>query len=170
MNKYGFLSSVLFFILLFLPALPIGIYFGSESNPWLGINYYYQISLALLTHESSSVYLWGMSTSGSPLIWYQNHLLTFIFLVLIGTAGATIILIGSFKETETGKKLTRTGFIFQLIAFLYVIIGIPIYSNELIGVQFNYVDIFLFLQFGFYVFLLSTILSLIARIKHPIND
>lgn len=170
MNKLGFLSSIIFFLAYFFPFLPLGIYFDSKPNLLFGVNSYFQMELNLFHFENTQIFLWGIISDEGAFFWHEVDLITTIFFLIIGLLGGTLTLMGSFKETETGKKITKVGTAFLMVVFLYSIIGFPIYSNQLVGIQLNYVEIFLHLYYGFYFLLISTVLSIIARIKHPISE
>ena len=59
-------------------------------------------------------------------------------------------------------------FLSLLFIILYSILGFTIYSEEIFGVKFGLLEVFSYLDYGFYILLLNLILSFIAFIKHPL--
>lgn len=166
MNKYGFISLILTLVLFFLQFIPIGLYFQFE-NPFM--NCYERIPIQLFTYQDKELFIWGIVTNGVFQNWFEVNILTgILFLVLLPLAGLLTI-IGFWKENKTGKKLMNVNFVLLLVILPYSIIGIPIYSEEILGVQFSYFDIFSHLNYGFFILLINLILALIAYIKHPIQ-
>ncbi|MHA1149045.1 MAG: hypothetical protein ACTSR8_12475 [Promethearchaeota archaeon] len=182
MNKYGFLSAILTFILLFFHFIPIGIYFkpGGDISLWLlqffGINensffnYYESIPVDLFHYRNKQVYISGILSGDSFTLWHQIHLFTFFLLFILTVISGIITLIGCTKENKNGAKLMSFNLYALLLIILYILIGIPIYSRVLIDVQFKYLDIFYYLSFGFYILIIDFILALEAKKNHPINE
>ncbi|MEE9379348.1 MAG: hypothetical protein V3V33_15090 [Candidatus Lokiarchaeia archaeon] len=133
------------------------------------MNCYERIPIQLFTYQDKELFIWGIVTNGVFQNWFEVNILTgILFLVLLPLAGILTI-IGFWKENKTGKKLMNVNFVLLLVILLYSIIGIPIYSEEILGVQFSYFDIFSHLNYGFFILLINLILALIAYIKHPIQ-
>ncbi len=181
MNKYGFLSSLLTLMLLLLQFIPLGIYFkpGGKIDSWIALilglkenplfNFRESIPISLIHYKNYKVFLWGIITPEKINFWYQIHGLTFLIFFLLGAIDGFITLIGSVKENEMGKKIMNFNFYIILTILLYLLMGIPIYSKSILGTQFNFLDIFFFLNFGFYILLIDMILAIIAKYKHPIK-
>ena len=166
MNKYGLISLLLTCVLLLLQFIPLGVYFQFEAPL---VNSYIRIPIQLFTYQDKELFIWGMVTNGIFQNWFDLNILTgIIFLVLLPLTGIVTIF-GFWKESQTCKKLMNVNFVLLLVILLYSIIGIPIYSEEILGVQFNYFDIFSHLNYGFFILLINLILALIAYIKHPIQ-
>ena len=166
MNKYGFISLILTLVLFFLQFIPIGLYF-QFGNPFM--NCYERIPIQLFTFQDRQLFIWGMETSGVFQNWFEVNILTGIFFLVLLPLAGILTIFGFWKENKTGKKLMNANFIFLLVILLYSIIGIPIYSEEILGVQFSYFDIFSHLNYGFFILFINLILALIAYIKHPIQ-
>ena len=77
-------------------------------------------------------------------------------------------LIGCTKDNSSGKRLIAINFYALLAISLFIIIGIPIYSQELIGTELNFLDIFFRLNFGFYFLIADLVIAAIAYGNHPI--
>jgi len=180
MNRLGFISGLISTFLVLFQFIPLGIHFGVEGScsNWLlaffGIknpifNAYSSLPLNLFTYENTNIYLWGLSVNGTLFFWFEVNLLSFIFLFLLSIVSVIITFVGCKKETQTGKKLMNANLILLILVFLFSIIGIPVYSQEIIGIQFGYFDIFLYLNYGFYLLLINILISLIAYIKHPLQ-
>ncbi|MFX1589977.1 MAG: hypothetical protein ACFFC1_17680 [Promethearchaeota archaeon] len=181
MNKFGFLSGIFTIILVLLQFIPLGLNFGVEgvSSIWL-LNYFgvsnpvlssfVKFPLEIVSYGDKQIYLWGMINGDELYLWFEINITAFIFLFVISIFIAIFSIIGSKKENSTGKKLTTFSFIAYIIIILYLIIGIPIYSQEILGIQFGYFDIFLYLNYGFYFLILNCILALIALLKHPLKE
>ncbi len=180
MNKYAFLSGLLTLFLLFFQFIPLGIIFGSSGsisnwvlayfgsiNPF--VNYYSKISLELMSIGEYQIFLWGIIYNGTLYIWIEVHFITFIFLFCISILAIITTFIASGKESKLGQRLCNFSILFIGLIFAYFLIGIPIYSNLIIGVQLGYFDIFYYLNFGFYVLLLDFILAIVSRINLPVN-
>jgi hypothetical protein len=114
--------------------------------------------------------MWGINGGGGVLHWFAIHSLTGIFFMVLLPLSGILTIFGFWKEDQTGKKLMNANFILLLVIMLYSIIGIQIYSEEIIGVQFGYFDIFLYLDYGFYLLLLNVIIAAISFWKHPLED
>lgn len=170
MNKLGFISGLISTILLFLPFIPIGIYFGTETNPWLGFNYYIRFQVSLVKYENVGFFLWGTLTNSSFSIWLFSDILSFIFLTLIGLLAVIFSFLGCFKEDKLGKRFMNFILLANLFLILYVLIGFTIYSRELFGSAFNLLDIYNYLDYGFFILLLNFIISIVAFITHPIEE
>ena len=166
MNKFGFLSLILTFVLFFLQFIPLGVYFQFE-NPF--VNSHVRIPIQLFTFQDNELFIWGMVPNGVFQNWFEVNILTGIFFLVLLPLAGILTIFGFWKENKTGKKLMNANFILLLVILLYSIIGIPIYSEEILGVQFNYFDIFSHLNYGFFILLINLILALIANIKHPIQ-
>lgn len=179
MNKFGFISSIFSLILFFLQFIPLGLYYGEETltnswlavylgiegNPWLA--FHTKIPIELFNYEGKKLYVWGMISNGKLHIWYEIDLLTFFMLFVLTFLAGFLALIGCAEENKQGKKLMNINFLALLTVFLYSIIGIPVYSKTILDHQLGFMDIFFYLNFGFYMLLFDLILALIARFKHP---
>lgn len=168
MNKLGFISSCFTMVLLFLRFIPLGIYFGSQTNPWLGLNYHLEISIQLFNYNGQEIFLWGIFSDNSIKLWMDMHLLAFIFLSCIAFLSIIISFIGCLKEDEAGKKLIKANFYCLFAVVLFLIIGLPIYSDEILGAQLDYLDIFYYIDYGFYLILANLVIALIAIFAHPV--
>lgn len=166
MNKYGFISLILTLVLFFLQFIPLGIYFQFE-NPF--INCYERIPIQLITYQDNQLFIWGIVTDGVFQNWFEVNVLTGIFFLVILPLAGILTIFGFWKENQTGKKLMSVNFIGLLLVLLYSIIGIPIYSEEILGVQFGYYDIFLYINYGYFILLVNLIFATIGYIKHPIQ-
>jgi len=113
MNNYAFLSGLLTFFLLFFQFIPLGIIFGSSGsisnwvlayfgsiNPF--VNYYSKISLELMSIGEYQIFLWGIIYNGTLYIWFELHIVTFIFLFCISILAIIATLIASGKESKFG--------------------------------------------------------------------
>jgi len=182
MNKFGFISAFLTLVLFLFQYIPLGLYFGSEgpiytwlseffgfsTNSW--INSFVQISIEIFSYQGKQIFLFGMSTNGTLQLWFDIHFLTFLILFIITPLTILLAFIGCAKENTSGKKLINTNFFLVLLIFLYCIIGIPIYTKEILGIQFGFMEIFFYLHFGFYILLIDLIMAAIAKSKHPLQD
>ncbi len=166
MNKYGFLSLILTFVLFFLQFIPIGFYFQFE-NPV--VNSYTRIPIQLFTYEEIQIFFWGIISNGTFRLWFDVNFLTGIFFLIFTPLAALFNLFGFWKENTTGKRLMNLNFVLLLTILLYSIIGIPIYSQEILGYQLGYFDIFFYLNYGFFILLINVIIAGIGYIKHPIQ-
>ncbi len=166
MNKFGFVSLILTFVLFFLQFIPLGFYFQFE-NPI--VNSYIRIPIQLFTYEDKQLFFWGIETNGTLQNWFEVNFLTGLFLLILTPLAGFLNIIGFWRENDTGKKLMNANFIILLVIFLYIIIGIPIYSEEIIGVQFGYFDIFYYLNYGFFILIINLIIAGIGSGKHPIK-
>ncbi|NVM34660.1 MAG: hypothetical protein HWN81_03630 [Candidatus Lokiarchaeota archaeon] len=166
MNKYSFISLMITLVLLFLQFIPIGIYFQFE-NPF--INCYERLPIQLFTFQDRQLFIWGMETSGVFQNWFEINILTGIFFLVLLPLTGILTIFGFWRENQTGKKLMNANFILLFVILLYSIIGIPIYSEEILGVQFSYFNIFLYLNYGFFILLINIIFAIIGYIKHPIQ-
>ena len=180
MNKFAFLSGILTLILLFFQFIPLGIIFGSSgsisnwllacfglTNPF--INYYSTISLELMSVGDYQVFLWGIINNGTLYTWIEIHFITFLFLFCVSILSIITSFIASGKENKLGQRMCNFSLFFIGVIFAYFLIGIPIYSNLIVGIELGYFNIFYYLNFGFYVLLLDLCITVISRIKHPIN-
>ena len=182
MNKYGFLSAILTFILLSFHYIPLGIYFepgglvpiwllqffGINENPFF--NYYESIPVDLFHYSDKQVYISGVLSRGFVTLWYQIHLITFIIMFVLTLLSGLLAFIGCAKESKGGAKLISFNFYALLIIILYLLIGVPMYSLDLIGAQFQYFDIFYYLSFGFYILIIDFILAIAAKKNHTIKE
>ena len=166
MNKYGFLSLILTFVLFFLQFIPIGYYFQFEKPV---VNSYTRIPIQLFTYEEIQIFFWGIISNGTFRLWFDVNFLTGIFFIIFTPLAALFNLFGFWKENTTGKRLMNLNFVLLLTILLYSIIGIPIYSQEILGIQFEYFDIFFYLNYGFFILLINVIIAGIGYIKHPIQ-
>ncbi len=166
MNKYAFLSLILTLVLFFLQFIPIGIYF-QLNNPL--VNSYTRIPIQLFTYEEIQIFFWGILSNGTFRLWFDVNFLTGIFFLIFTPIAAISNLFGFWRENKTGKRLVNANFVLLLIVLLYSIIGIPVYSDEIIGIQFEYFDIFYYLNYGFFILLINVIIAGIGYIKHPIQ-
>jgi len=180
MNKFGFLSGIFTIILVFLQFIPLGFNFGVEgvSSIWVltyfGVNNpvlssFVRFPLELFSYGDRQIFLWGIIIGDELYLWFEINVLSFIFLFLISILTVILSIVGSIKENPTGKRLINFSLIALIFILLYSIIGIPIYSQEILGTQFGYFDIFLYLNYGFFILILNCILALFAYIKHPIS-
>ena len=180
MNKYAFLSGFFTLILSFLEFIPLGINFGSPglfsnwiltylgfSNPLM--SYYETFSLALMNYGDYEIFLWGLIQNGTLYSWVEIHPLTFIFFFILSILAILASFIASFKSTKFGKRMANLNLICIVFIFGYFLIGIPIYSQQIIGIQYNYFDIFFNLNYGFYLLSIDSILSIFSYIKHSIE-
>jgi len=181
MNKFGFLLGIFTLILVFLQFIPLGLNFGvgGVSSSWLltyfgvsnpVLSSFVKFPLELITYGDRQIFLWGMIFGDELYLWFEINILTFIFLFVISILIAIFSIIGSKKENSIGKKLILFSLIAYIIIILYLIIGIPICSQEILGIQFGYIDIFLNLNYGFYILILNCILALVAYLKHPLKE
>ena len=182
MNKFGFLSSILTFVLFLCMFIPLGLEIGVEgtisvwlgkifditTNPWIGAHVH--IPIELINYGNQQVFLWGIVQGGNIYLWYEIHILGFILLFCLSLVSAVLALVGSVKESLGGKKLIAFNSYAILTIFLFVIIGIPIYSKEILGSSMNFLDIFFLLNFGFYLLLIDLICALIAYPIHPVGE
>ncbi|MHA1455977.1 MAG: hypothetical protein ACTSR5_08355, partial [Promethearchaeota archaeon] len=99
----------------------------------------------------------------------EIHLVTFIFLFCLSILAIITAFIASGKENKLGQRMSDFNLVFVGVIFAYFLIGIPIYSNLIIGIELGYFNIFYYLNFGFYVLLVDLILAIVSKIKHPIN-
>ncbi|MBD3195210.1 MAG: hypothetical protein GF317_09155 [Candidatus Lokiarchaeota archaeon] len=169
MNKLGFISTIISSILLFMPFIPLGIYFGSASNPWIGFNYYNTFAVSILTYNTKQIYMWGLISSGAAMFWFEYNLITLIFLSILSIIAIITSIVGTFKGDLLGKRFMGFNFFAQLFMNLYILIGFTIYSEEIFGVAFNLVDVYLYLDYGFFILFLNLIISFIAYRKHDIK-
>lgn len=170
MNKLGFISGLLSTILLFLPFIPIGIYFGTSTNPWLGLNYHIQLQVSIVRYGNIHIYLWGILKENSISMWLFFNFLSFIFLTVIGLLAIIFSFIGCFKENKLGKRFMNFIVLANLFIILYTLIGFTIYSREIFGNDFGLLEIYYYLDYGFYILLLNFIISVFAFISHPIKE
>jgi hypothetical protein len=166
MNKYGFISLILTLILFFLQFIPVGFYFQFE-NPIL--NSYTKIPIQLFTYQEQQLFFWGIKTGTTFRLWFEINFLTGIFLIFLTPLASILNIFGFWRENKTGKKLMNANFVLLLVVLLYSIIGIPVYSNEIVGIQFGYFDIFYYLNYGFYILLINVIIAGIGFLKHPVQ-
>lgn len=180
MNKFAFLSGMLTLLLLFFQFIPLGLTFGSSSilSNWIltyfGLNnpfisFYSAISLELISVGEYQVFMWGIINNGALYTWLEVHLITFIFLFCLSILSLLTAFVASGKEDKLGKRMASFNLAFIGVVFAYFLIGIPIYSNIIVGVELGYFNIFYYLNFGFYVLALNLILAIVAMIKHPLN-
>ena len=180
MNKFAFLSGMLTLLLLFFQFIPLGIMFGSNgaisnwmltyfglTNPFM--YYYSTISLEMMSVGDFQVFLWGIINNGTLYTWSEIHFVTFLFLFCLSLLSIITAFIASGKENKLGRRMNNFNLAFIGVIFAYFLIGIPIYSNFIIGIELGYFGIFYYLNFGFYILLLDLILAIISRIKHPMN-
>jgi hypothetical protein len=166
MNRFGFLSLILTFVLFFLQFIPLGFYFQFE-NPFL--NFYVRIPIQLLSFQNSHLFFLGVITNGVFQTWFEINFLTAVFFIILMPLTAVFVLFGFCKENKTGKKLILVNFIILLIILLYLIIGIPTLSLEIFGTPIDYLRIFIYLNYGFYLLALNVIIAAISYWKHPID-
>ena len=167
MNKYGFLSLILTIVLFILQFIPVGFFFQFE-NPI--VNTYIKIPIQLFTYQDKQLFLLGVETNGSFQFWFEINFLTGIFLTILAPLAIFLNLFGFWRENKTGKKLMNANFVLLLAILLYSIIGIPVYSEEILGVdQFGYFDIFYYLNYGFFILLINVVIAGIGFGKHPIQ-
>lgn len=170
MNKLGFISGLLSAIIFFLPFIPVGIYFGTESNPWLGFNYYIQFPVSIVRFGNMQIFLWGFLLDSSLNLWVLENIVSFIFLTIPGLLSVIFSFIGCFKEDDIGKRFIYFTFFTNLFMILYTLIGFTIYSGEIFGFAFGLADIFQYLDYGFFILILNFIISIIAYITHPVTE
>ncbi|MFX1570776.1 MAG: hypothetical protein ACFFCV_20755 [Promethearchaeota archaeon] len=111
----------------------------------------------------------GVITNGVFQTWFEANLLTGVLFIVLMPSATILIIVGFFKENPIGKKLMLFNFIIIIIIILYIIIGIPILSLEILGTFINILDIFIFLNYGFYILILDLIIAIIGYWKHPIE-
>ena len=80
MNKFGFLSLILTFVLFFLQFIPLGVYFQFE-NPF--VNSHVRIPIQLFTFQDNELFIWGMVTNGVFQDWFEVNILTGIFFLIL---------------------------------------------------------------------------------------
>jgi len=165
MNKFGFLTLILTFVLFFLQFIPLGVYFQLQY-PF--VNCHVRIPIQLFTYQNNQLFIWGIKTGGVFVHWFALNILTGIFFIVLLPLAGIITMFGFCKENRTGKKLILANFVILLAILLYALIGIPIYSLQIFGVQFGYFEIFLYLNYGFFILLIDLICATIGYIKHPI--
>ncbi len=177
MNKIGFLSGVITILLLFLPFLPIGIYFWNETTSSLELNSYIKFPVSLLNLNNTKIFLWG-STNGNSITfwftdWFNNFsvttVITFLFLIVLSILAIIFSFLGCVKENQKGRRYMSFNFFAIFFIIFFTIIGFTIYSEEIFGSQFGLLEIYQYLDTGFYILLINFILSIIAFIKHPIK-
>ncbi|MFX0001268.1 MAG: hypothetical protein ACFE88_14235 [Candidatus Hermodarchaeota archaeon] len=166
MNKFGFISLILTFVLFFLQFIPLGFYFQFQ-NPY--VNSYVRIPIQLISFQNNHLFFLGVMTNGVFQTWFEVNLLTGVLFIVLMSLAAIVVLVGFWKENKTGKKLILVNFIVLLTILLYLIIGIPMLSQEIFGTQIDYLDIFIYLNYGFYILLLNLIFAAISYWKHPIE-
>ena len=166
MNKYGFISLILTLVLFFLQFIPVGFFFQFE-NPI--VNSYIRIPIQLFTYEDKQLFFWGIQSNGNFQLWFDINYLTGIFFIILTPLAIVLNILGFWRENKVGKKLMNANFILILVILLYSIIGIPIYSKEILGVQWGYFDIFLYLNYGFFIMLINLIVAGIGFVKHPVQ-
>ncbi|MHA2008335.1 MAG: hypothetical protein ACXABO_04170 [Promethearchaeota archaeon] len=166
MNKFGFISIILTFLLFFLQFIPLGFFFQFE-NPY--VNFKVKVPIQLFTYEDTQIFIWGIKTSGTFHLWFDVNFLSGIFLIFLTPLAGLLTIVGFCKENRVGKRLMNFSFVLMLAVLLYSIIGIPIYSEEILGFQFGYFDIFYYLNFGFYILIINTILIGIGYKFHPME-
>ena len=181
MNKFGFLSSILTWVLFLLQFIPLGLiigvegptsfwfgqYFNINNNTWMSSSV--QIPLELFNYGNQQVFLWGIIQGGNISLWYEVHIIGFVMLFSLLLITGILSLIGCAKDSQTGKKLIAFNFFVLLAIILFVIIGIPIYSQELLGAKLEFLDVFFSFNFGFYILLIDFVLAAIAYGNHPIG-
>lgn len=182
MNKFGFISSILTWILLLMQFIPLGIIIGVEgptsfwfgqyfnilNNPWMSSSA--QIPLEIFNYGNQQVFLWGIVQEESIKLWYEIDVLGLLIVLLPSLLAGTLSLIGCAKENQGGKKLIAFNFYALLIVIVFIIIGLPLYSQELLGGWFEILDLFFVLNYGFYILLLDLILAAIAYGTHPVGE
>ncbi len=181
MNKFGFISSIFTFILLVFQYFPLGLYFGKGdniylwlikylnegSNPW--ITSYAKVPLQIFHYNSKNIYLWGIVSDGNLQLWYEIHILSFFFLALLPFVAVLLAWIGCAKEKKSGKTLIKVNFYFILFAMVYCVLGITLFSKDILGFNVSFYDFLFHLDFGFYLLFIDLIFALIAVINHPIE-
>ena len=170
MNKLGFISGLLSAILIFLPFIPVGIYFGTETNPWLGFNYYIQFPISIVRFGNMEIFLWGFLLNSSINLWFLVNIVSFIFLTIPGLLSVIFSFVGCFKEDDLGKRFMYFTFFTNLFIILYTLIGFTIYSREIFGIGFSIGEIFEYLDYGFYALIINFIISIFAYITHPVME
>ncbi|MFX1572236.1 MAG: hypothetical protein ACFFB0_05770 [Promethearchaeota archaeon] len=166
MNKFGFISLFFTIILYFLQFIPLGFYFQFET-PF--ISALVKVPIHIFAYENDEIFFWGIKMDGNFQFWFNINLLTSIFLIILTPLAALLNIFGFSRENIAGKKLMNANFVILLIISLYIIIGIPIYSKEIFGIQFGYLDIFFYLNNGFFILLINVIIAGIAYFTHPIK-
>jgi len=180
MNKFALLSGICTLLLVFFQYIPIGLYFaeGGEISIWMFkvfnitenpiLNHYVQLPLNLFHIGDAKIYLFGIVSSDYSLLWLDIHMLTFIILFVFSLLGGILSLIGCAKESKTGKKLVNANFYLILTVLIYSLLGISIYSQDILNESLQIIELFYYLGFGFYFLLFTLIISIIAKYKHPI--
>ncbi|MBY9006782.1 MAG: hypothetical protein KGD63_08495 [Candidatus Lokiarchaeota archaeon] len=173
MNRLGLLSAILTSLTLFLPFIPIGIYFWNELTSTAEINSFIKLPVSLINFNDIQYFSWGILNQDSFNLWINNSsiafIISFIFLSILSLLAIIFSLIGSTKTNLNGKRIMSYNFFALLFIILYTTLGFTIYSEEIFGIEFGLFEIFLYLDYGFYILLLNLILSIIAFIKHPIE-
>ncbi len=181
MNKYGFISGVFTFILLFFQYLPLGIYFergdlvyiwifkylNLDSNPWF--TSYAKIPTQIFHYDGKKIFLLGFVAGRNMQLWYQIHILSFIVLTIFPLIAFIETWIGCSLEKKNGKTLMKFNFYFLLTVMLYCVLGITIYSKEILNLNLSYYDFLFHLDYGFYILLIDLIFAVISVVKHPIK-
>jgi len=123
----------------------------------------------MMTVGDFQVFLWGIIDNGTLYTWLEVDFVTFLFLFCLSLLSIITAFIASGKENKLGRRMSNFNLALIGTIFAYFLIGIPIYSNLIIGMELGYFDIFYYLNFGFYVLLLDLILAIVSRIKHPMS-
>ena len=170
MNKFGLISCILTFFLLFFSYIPLG-WFYIEYLPWIGpkLKAHVIIPIPLFNYRNNRIFMWGMITAdGRIRYWAFFNILTFIFLSVLTLVAGITAAIGFAMETEKGKKLIMYNNNALIIIIIYALIGMSIYSNEIFGKQFLF-DTFIYIDLGFIILLVDQIFALLAYVKHPLD-
>jgi ABC-type amino acid transport system permease subunit len=128
-----------------------------------------RIPIQLITYQNIHLFILGITTNGVFQTWFEVNFLTGVFFIVLLPLTTVILLIGFCKENKTGKKLVFGNFFILLIVYFYLIIGIPILSQEIFGNPIAFLDIFTHFDYGFYILSLNLIISAIGYWKHPIE-
>ncbi len=172
MNRLGLISAIITLLTLFLPFIPIGIYFWNEVSSTAEVDSFIKLPVSLVNFNNNQYFLWGILNQDGFNFWVNSSsmpfIISFIFLSILGLLAIIFSLVGSTKKDSLGKRLMSYNFLSLFFIILYSILGFTIYSEEIFGVKFGLLEVFSYLDYGFYIILLNLILSFIAFIKHPL--
>ncbi len=182
MNKFGFISSLFTLALFFLEFIPLGLsigvsgetsswllqIFGFSTNPWMRA--YAQFPLEFFNNGNIRIFIWGIISNGHLRLWYEIHLISFIVLFLLGFIKGIATFIGSLMETKAGKNIMLFNFIALIIIIIYIVIGIPFFSVDIIGTSIDILGFIDYLEIAFLLLLFDLLLSYYAFNHHPIKE
>ncbi|MBY8983159.1 MAG: hypothetical protein KGD57_09435 [Candidatus Lokiarchaeota archaeon] len=173
MNRLGLLTGIFTCIILLLPFIPIGIYFWNGVTSTVEINSFVKFPVSMVNFNNVQYFLWGISNGNTFNFWINSNsiafIITFIFLTILSFLAIIFSFIGCAKENPTGKKYMSYSFYALIFIVLYTIFGFTIYSEEIFNINFDFLEIIYYLDYGFYILLLNLFLSYIAYKKHQIK-